>query len=56
MGGAILDEVPQDQSDPSSFKFCGSTLVCIAETREEVLGHLKGDIYNREGVWDLEKV
>ncbi|ROT41519.1 hypothetical protein SODALDRAFT_331260 [Sodiomyces alkalinus F11] len=56
MGGALLDEVPEDESDPSSFKFSGSTLVCIAETREEVLEHLKNDIYTKTGVWDLDNV
>ncbi|KAL2757970.1 hypothetical protein ACRALDRAFT_2025655 [Sodiomyces alcalophilus JCM 7366] len=56
MGGALLDEVPADESDPTSFKFSGSTLVCLAETREEVIEHLKNDIYTKTGVWDLEKV
>lgn len=56
MGGALLDEVPADENDPSSFKFSGSTLVCLAETREEVLEHLKDDIYTKSGVWDLDNV
>lgn len=55
MGGALLDEVPQDD-DASKFKFNGSTLVCIAESKEEILGWLNQDIYAQSGVWDVEKV
>lgn len=28
----------------------------VAESREEVLEILKGDIYTRTGVWDLDKI
>ncbi|EGY13550.1 Protein YciI like protein [Verticillium longisporum] len=55
MGGALLDEVPADD-EPSSLKFNGSTLVCLAESREEVMGWLEKDVYAEAGVWDLEKV
>jgi uncharacterized protein YciI len=55
MGGAVLDEVPETD-DPNTFKFSGSTLVCIAESREEILGWLNADIYAETGVWDVEKV
>ncbi|KAH7358055.1 hypothetical protein B0T11DRAFT_340419 [Plectosphaerella cucumerina] len=54
MGGAVLDEVPETD-DPNTFKFSGSTLVCIAESREEILGWLNADIYAETGVWDVEK-
>ncbi|CRK25159.1 hypothetical protein BN1723_013517 [Verticillium longisporum] len=55
MGGALLDEVPADD-EPSSLKFNGSTLVCLAESREEVMGWLEKDVHAEAGVWDLEKV
>lgn len=55
MGGAILDEVPQDD-EPGSLKFAGSTVIVVAASKEEVLDHLKADVYVEAGVWDLEKV
>lgn len=55
MGGALLDEVPEDD-DASKFKFNGSTLVCIAETKEEIVTMLKNDVYAESGVWDVENV
>jgi uncharacterized protein YciI len=55
MGGAILTEVPKDDK-PESMKFCGSTLVVVAESREEVMEALKKDIYSESGVWDLDSV
>ncbi|KAK0635899.1 hypothetical protein B0T17DRAFT_483534 [Bombardia bombarda] len=54
MGGAILDEVPVDD-EPSSLKMSGSTIVMIAETREEILEALRNDTYTKQGVWDVEK-
>ena len=53
--GALLDEVPEDD-EPSSMKISGSTLVVVAESREEILEILKGDIYTRSGVWDMDKI
>ncbi|KAK3325791.1 hypothetical protein B0H66DRAFT_599933 [Apodospora peruviana] len=53
MGGAILDEVPVDDQ-PSSLKMCGSTLIAVAESREEVISILKKDIYTEKGVWDVD--
>ncbi|CZR59658.1 uncharacterized protein PAC_09552 [Phialocephala subalpina] len=53
MGGALLDEVPKEGE---GLKINGSTVVAWASSKEEVLEILKGDIYAREGVWDLEKV
>ena len=49
----MLDEVPKDGE---GLKINGSTVVAWASSKEEVLEILKGDIYAREGVWDLEKV
>lgn len=34
----------------------GSALVVVADTREEVLELLKGDVYAKSGVWDVEGV
>ena len=53
--GAILNSVPKDDS-PSSLDFAGSTLVCIAESVEEVREALSKDIYATSGVWDMDKV
>ncbi|KAF5019902.1 hypothetical protein F66182_8086 [Fusarium sp. NRRL 66182] len=55
MGGAILNSVPKDDS-PSSLDFAGSTLVCIANSVEEVREQLDKDIYATTGVWDMDKV
>ncbi|KAM0188748.1 hypothetical protein ACHAPI_010459 [Fusarium lateritium] len=55
MGGAILNSVPKDDS-PSSLDFAGSTLVCVAESVEEVREQLSKDIYATSGVWDMDKV
>ncbi|CAJ0539061.1 Ff.00g068630.m01.CDS01 [Fusarium sp. VM40] len=55
MGGAILNSVPKDDS-PSSLDFAGSTLVCVAESAEEVREQLNKDIYATSGVWDMDKV
>jgi uncharacterized protein len=54
-GGAILEEVPVDD-EPTSLKFCGSTLVLEAASREEIMATLSKDVYTKSGVWDLEKV
>ncbi|KAH8893512.1 hypothetical protein GQ53DRAFT_745761 [Thozetella sp. PMI_491] len=54
MGGAVLNSVPKDD-EASSLDFAGSTLVLVAESKEEVLETLKKDIYAKSGVWDLEK-
>jgi len=37
-------------------KFCGSTLVVLGESREEIMEELKKDIYSESGVWDLDNV
>lgn len=54
MGGAILSEVPPDD-EVTSLKFAGSTLIAIAESKEEIVTMLKNDVYAKEGVWDVEK-
>ncbi|KAA8634249.1 hypothetical protein SMACR_05525 [Sordaria macrospora] len=54
MGGAVLSE-PPTSDDPKTFKFAGSTIVLLAESREEVIEILKGDVYAQKGVWDVEK-
>ncbi|KAI0442432.1 hypothetical protein F4803DRAFT_551157 [Xylaria telfairii] len=52
-GGAILNEKPESD-DASKFSFYGSTLVCVASSKEEILDVLKKDIYATSGVWDLD--
>ena len=37
-------------------KMYGSFLLARADTKEEVIAELKGDIYSRAGVWDWSKV
>jgi hypothetical protein len=53
--GALFNETPQGD-DPSKWDFMGSTLVCWAESKEEIIEELKKDIYTKSGVWDLDKV
>ncbi|KPM34943.1 hypothetical protein AK830_g11625 [Neonectria ditissima] len=55
MGGALLNSVPKDD-DPANLDFMGSTLVCVAESVEQVREQLSRDIYATSGVWDMEKV
>ncbi|KAK3500279.1 uncharacterized protein B0T23DRAFT_371935 [Neurospora hispaniola] len=40
--------------DPKTFKFAGSTIVLVAESREEVIKILKDDVYAQKGVWDVD--
>lgn len=53
MGGAVLSE-PPTSDDPKTFKFAGSTIVLLAESREEVIKILKEDVYAQKGVWDVD--
>jgi len=55
MGGAILHE-PSAGTDASSLKFAGSSLVVLADSKQDVIDTLKKDIYARSGVWDMDKV
>lgn len=53
--GALFHETPQGD-DPTKWDFMGSTLVCTAESKQEVIDGLSKDIYATTGVWDLDKV
>lgn len=53
--GALLNSVPEGD-DAAEFDFLGSTLVCVAESKEAVLEQLRNDVYTTSGVWDTEKV
>ncbi|KAL2021798.1 hypothetical protein VTK56DRAFT_6572 [Thermocarpiscus australiensis] len=53
MGGAILNEVPAGE-DHTTFSWAGSTIVVVASSREEILAHLRKDVYATAGVWDLD--
>ena len=55
MGGAIMNDVPEG-NDPNKWSFAGSTIVAIAESKEEIIEVLKKDIYTESGVWDIENV
>ncbi|KAK3327118.1 hypothetical protein B0T19DRAFT_420827 [Cercophora scortea] len=55
MGGAVLDEVPADD-EPTSLKMSGSTVIIVAESKEEILKVLRDDIYAKSGVWDVDNV
>ena len=53
--GAILNSVPKDD-DPASLDMAGSTVVIVAESKEEIVDVLKKDIYATSGVWDVDSV
>lgn len=50
-----MNSVPETD-DPNTWDFAGSTIVAVAETKEQVIEDLKKDIYYTSGVWDVEKV
>ncbi|EFX01283.1 hypothetical protein CMQ_6225 [Grosmannia clavigera kw1407] len=54
-GGAIVDDIPSNPADPTTYKFAGSTLTVVAESRNDVVDLIKKDIYTEKGVWDVEK-
>jgi len=53
MGGAFLNTTPIPDQTPD---FAGSCMIAYASTKEEVLDVINGDVYAKEGVWDLEKM
>lgn len=53
MGGATLDEPITEGKGP---KINGSIMLALAESKEEVLEKLKGDVYAKEGVWDEGRI
>ncbi|KAI0206932.1 hypothetical protein F4808DRAFT_454843 [Astrocystis sublimbata] len=52
-GGAVMNEKPESD-DATKFSFYGSTLICVASTKEEVLEVLRKDIYATTDVWDVD--
>ncbi|KAI0153193.1 hypothetical protein GGR57DRAFT_502929 [Xylariaceae sp. FL1272] len=54
-GGALLNSKP-DSEDATKFSFYGSTLTCVASSRDEIIDLLSRDIYATSGVWDMDKV
>lgn len=54
--GAILHDKPSDPTDPKTFPFVGSTVIILADTKEEVIDFLKKDVYVEAGVWDVANV
>ncbi|CAK7205022.1 hypothetical protein SEUCBS139899_007786 [Sporothrix eucalyptigena] len=53
-GGAILNDKPADPADPKTFDFAGSTIIYLADSKQEVIDFLKKDIYYESGVWDVD--
>ena len=48
-----MDEVPKDGE---ASKFCGSVMLALANSREEIITALKEDIYSTSDVWDWDRV
>lgn len=53
LGGAMLEEPIKEGVPP---KMTGSVLMCVADTKEEVMERVKKDVYYTSDVWDKEKV
>ncbi|KAI1344788.1 hypothetical protein F5Y15DRAFT_410484 [Xylariaceae sp. FL0016] len=45
---------PADDNDPTTYDLCGSTMVLVAESKQEVQEFLSKDIYATSGVWDVD--
>ncbi|KAI1211774.1 uncharacterized protein F4807DRAFT_458672 [Annulohypoxylon truncatum] len=54
-GGAVLKDKPESD-DPSTWDWYGSTIVVVAESKDEVKAIIEKDIYTKSGVWDTENV
>ncbi|KAI1454508.1 hypothetical protein F4805DRAFT_439381 [Annulohypoxylon moriforme] len=52
-GGAVLKDKPESD-DPSTWDWYGSTIVVVAESKEEVKAIIEKDIYTKSGVWDTD--
>lgn len=52
-GGATLAEPMQEGQ---GMKSNGSAMLVCAETREEAVRVVEGDVYTKSGVWDVSKV
>ncbi|KAF9887894.1 hypothetical protein FE257_009554 [Aspergillus nanangensis] len=50
-GGAMLNSDPVEGETPS---FKGSMMMIVAESKEAALELIRGDIYTKSGVWDVE--
>lgn len=51
-----MHDKPTDPNDPKTFPFAGSTVIILADTKEEVIEFLKKDVYVEAGVWDVANV
>lgn len=51
--GAIYNE-PKAAGEPRTF--AGSHLQIVADTKEEALEIVKGDVFAKEGIWDLDNI
>lgn len=52
-GGGVADKHPGAGETP---QVTGSTLIVQTDDREAIVEKLRGDVYAKEGVWDLEGV
>ncbi|AET39546.1 YciI family protein Ecym_4509 [Eremothecium cymbalariae DBVPG len=52
----VAGAIYKDLVDGKPGGFAGSHLILVADTREEVVELLKGDIYAKEGVWDMDNI
>lgn len=51
--GAIYQDV---SPEGKLSNFAGSHLQIVADTKEEALEIVKGDVFAKEGIWDLENI
>lgn len=56
VNSGIVTSVGAIYQDVEKTKFAGSTFHMMAENKEEILEFLKKDVYNENGIWDLESV
>ncbi|KAB8281803.1 hypothetical protein B0I72DRAFT_141568 [Yarrowia lipolytica] len=52
-GGGVADKHPGAGETP---QVTGSTLIVQTDDRDSIVEKLKGDVYAKEGVWDLTNV
>ncbi|KAG5368480.1 hypothetical protein CJU90_0683 [Yarrowia sp. C11] len=52
-GGGVADVHPAAGETP---QVTGSTLIVQTDDRDSIVEKLKGDVYAKEGIWDLEQV
>lgn len=56
VNSGIVTSVGAIYKDINKTEFAGSTFHIMAESKEEIIEFLKGDVYNKAGIWDLLNV